>query len=288
MRRLLAVIVALVITCSQVYCQSVEDIAFYADAMVNAVQDVHRIRANDKLQPLISEYLAAPDADLEALQEVKFISQQPLEGSDYVIYTWQLKVSEAEYQSFGMIKRDGGEVITLSAVMPDGDSKYEITDSNRWFGALYYKVMPTTVEGKPAWLLFGYDGFSQYNRRKILDVITIEDGQVRFGAELFKRDTGGPRPDIYNRIILEYSKDSNVTLNYNPALEIIMHDHLINRMGRIPGQGATWLADGSYEGYKFDGTHWVYDEKVFEQVTAEGEYPRPSPVLDIRGEGRGK
>ena len=68
----------------------------------------------------------------------------------------------------------------------------------------------------------------------------------------------------------------------------LKHDHLINRMGRIPGQGETWLSDGSYEGYKWDGSMWVYDEKVFEQITEEGNYPRPVPVLDMRKEGRGK
>ena len=270
--------------------QSAEDLSFYADIMVNAVEGKHRTRANQEFNTLFDQYIRSSSFDAEALKEVKYISQQSTDNADFTIYTWQLKASENSYKSFGYIKMHSGEVHELKSVPHEEiDMPYELYGAQDWLGMLYYKIMPTMVEGKDAWLLFGYDGFSKLEHRKVLDVLSFDEaGQPVFGAEIFKKEEKSSRDNISNRIVLRYSMDSNVTLNYNPNLDIIMHDHLINRMGRIPGQGETWLSDGSYEGYKWDGSMWVYDEKVFEQITEEGNYPRPVPVLDMRKEGRGK
>jgi hypothetical protein len=273
------------------YCASAQallaDIDFYADITINAVDADHRVRANEQLVQLIETYLANEEADLAALKdEVPFISQQQLEGSAHTIYTWQVSVSDDAFETYGYVKEAGGKVVKLQDLdVLDGDTVYEELSPDRWLGALYYNTIPTIVDGQQAWLLFGYDGHSKFDRIKVCDVIRFVDGEPVFGAEIFKRGDG-PRPDVRSRLLLSYSSDSNVTLNYNPNLNIIMHDHLINRMGRLPGQGTTWLSDGSYEGYMWDGEYWVYDEKVFEQVLQEGNYPRPTPVLEQRGEGR--
>lgn len=265
---------------------SLVDIDFYADVTINAVDAEHRLRANEQLVKLLEEYLSDDDADLIALSSVPFISQHHLAGSPYTIYTWQVMASEDKYDTYGYIKEEGGRLVELKDLGDIGaDIAYEELSADRWLGALYYNVLPTSVDGSPAWLLFGYDGHSKFDRIKVCDVIRFVDGQPVFGAEIFKRGEG-PRPDVRSRLLLSYSSDSNVTLNYNPSLDIIIHDHLINRMGRLPGQGTTWLSDGSYEGYVWDGEYWVHDDKVFEQVLQEGDYPRPSPVLDQRGEGR--
>lgn len=269
--------------------QHVDDIAYYADVVANAAEGQHRVRANDLLVEALELYLQPSDADLTTLaNQAKYISQKPLENSDYVLYSWQVKISEDIYESHGYLKNAGGTLIKLADnAALSGDLVYEELTADRWLGVVYYKTLPIMLDGNPAWLLFGYDGHSKFDRIKVCDVLRIVEGQPVFGAEIFKRGDG-KRPDVRYRLLLSYSSDSNVTLNYNPSMDIIIHDHLINRVGRMAGQGETWLPDGSYEGYVWDGTYWTYDEKVFEQVLQDGEFPRPSPVLDIRKEGRGK
>ena len=58
---------------------------------------------------------------------------------------------------------------------------------------------------------------------------------------------------------------------------MIVFDHLIPRMGRLPGQGQTMLPDGSYVGYKWDGEYFNYIEKIYHETQAEA--PFPSPIL---------
>lgn len=270
---------------------SIADLSFYADVLVNATEGDHRVRANDAFMPLLETYLSSEGYSAQNLEAVKWISQQRPEAADFTIFTWQVKASEDAYRSYGFIRHDDGMVTPLKEA-PFGlaDIQFEVRDANSWIGGLYYHSMPTQVDGQDAWLLFGYSGYGRFDRMKFVDVLTFDDNrQPIFGAEIFKKQGAeAARATMLNRLMLVYSMDSRVTLNYNPGLELIIHDHLINRMGTLPGQGETWLSDGSYEGYKWDGEYWVYDEKVFEQVVTEGNYPRPNPVLDRRKEGRGK
>ncbi|MBT8189180.1 MAG: hypothetical protein KJO29_02030, partial [Bacteroidia bacterium] len=80
---------------------------------------------------------------------------------------------------------------------------------------------------------------------------------------------------------------ATLQLNYNPGLKLIIHDHLIQRIGRIPGQGPVFLPDGTYEGYEFIEGIWMYREKIYDHTYDAA--PRPKPVLgnkkDLFGKG---
>jgi hypothetical protein len=99
-----------------------------------------------------------------------------------------------------------------------------------------------------------------------------------FGKEVFIAKDEDGNPDAKNRLMLEYSSDSNVGLNFNQGMGMIVYDHLISRMGRLPEQGPTMLPDGSYCGYKPEEGKWIYVDKLFNEVSTT--VPRPKPILD--------
>jgi len=85
-----------------------------------------------------------------------------------------------------------------------------------------------------------------------------------------------------HRMIIKYSSESTIRLNYDPTLEMVIFDHVLPKKSPFPGQENTWLPDGSYEGYKLENGAWTHVEKVFEHKYEENEFPIPVPVL---GEG---
>ncbi len=137
--------------------------------------------------------------------------------------------------------------------------------------------MPFTSAGKTDYILFGYRQFAKFDKVKVLDVMSIKEDEVKFGKELFVRKIEGERDEIKTRLLLTYSADASVTLNYNANMGMIVYDNLITRMGRIEGQGPTQLPDGSFVGYKQEIDSWVYVDKIFNQTSDEA--PRPMPVL---------
>ena len=122
--------------------------------------------------------------------------------------------------------------------------------------------------------MFGFDGFSFFEKRKVLDVLTFrENGDPLFGASVFNR----PTPE--KRLILQYSAEAPIRLNWDEQYQMILYDHLIP----IPspfGRGLTMVPDGSYEGFKIEKGKLVYVEKVFNDINLE--VPEPEPVLEGR------
>jgi hypothetical protein len=93
---------------------------------------------------------------------------------------------------------------------------------------------------------------------------------------VFVRDKPLPVPE--QRLVLEYSAEASVRVNWDEQYQMVLFDHLI----QIPsayGRGFTAVPDGSYDGLKLEKSgQWKFVSKVFNDVMTE-EF-RPEPVLD--------
>jgi len=250
----------------------VDEISFFADITANAGIPEHRSKASVELEKNMEHWLSSDEFNTEDLEAMPFLSVKTPEDKSFYIVTWQLidGLNQHSYKGYIISTEDG--VVTKLNAENGGIPKnvaYETRGEEDWYGALYYNILETEVDKTKAYLLFGYDGHKEYEHRKVVDVLTFDQGKPIFGAEIFKVENEGRRDDIKNRIIIEYSNDANVSLNFKEHLDMITHDHLISRIGRIPGQGPTMLPDGSYIGYKWDGKFWVYIDKIYNQVSEE-------------------
>lgn len=286
---LLTIAFSLALTADAQDQQTLQDISFYADITANAGLPQSRAMAAEELDIRLSSWLASDDYSLAALEQIAYISVKAPEDESFAIVTWPVRNEQNSSSYYGYIRKANGKVIKLNAANADHSVKelpYMQLSAADWYGALYYNMLPTKVNGKEAYLLFGFDGHEGYEHRKLMDVLTWDGDEPVFGAEIFRKENTGRRNDVAMRILLEYSNDANVSLNYNQGLDMVTHDHLINRMGRIPGQGPTLLPDGSYVGYKWDGEYWNYVDKIYDFVSEEPPTDgrtRPTGGRDILG-----
>lgn len=268
-------------TYSQVDMAKVEsNLAYHADVMINAMEVQHRVKACSAFQKDFEAMLATPGSYDYSFDAIKWISRMQSDDQSYKIYTWVVEDEEGISTPYGYVQFEDGTYIQLRDQSNfTADTEYELNDDQSWYGAVYYKVMPLeSGMGKTDMLLFGYRQISKFDKIKILDVISVDDSkQITFGKEIFVKEIEDSRDEVRTRLLLTYSSDASVSLNYNESMAMIVHDHLIARMGRLPGQGPTNLPDGSYVGYKQDGDRYLYVDKLFDQVSETA--PRPQPVL---------
>ncbi len=191
------------------------------------------------------------------------------------IFTWQLEVAEGDYRYYGAIQMNDTTLklfplIDRSFKMKNPEQE-RVTNDN-WYGSVYYKILPFFFNNKPHYLLFGYDMHDYYNRKKILDVLYFdEDGNPFFGAPVFKYDE-----HLKHRFLLEFTGDANVRLNFDDDLGMVVFDHLILR----EGSQSAYVPDGSYSGFKYIDDNWVFQEKIFDQVSAKP--PHEVPLTEER------
>ena len=262
-----------------------QDLAYHADVMINASDAKHRMKSADAFKDLLVSTLNSDLSYAYPFDSIKWISKLEAEDHSFRIFSWIIEDNQKVSHPYGYIQLADGNLITLSdnAVLTT-DSEFEITDENTWYGALYYHMMPFIHDGITDYILFGYKQLGKFDKVKILEVLSIENGQVSFGKELFVKEIEDARDEERTRLILTYSSDANVTLNYNAGMGMIVYDNLIARMGMLEGQGPTQLPDGSYVAYKPDSNRWLYVDKLFEQTQEFA--PRPKPVLNgKRGSG---
>jgi hypothetical protein len=243
------------------------DLAFYCDVMTNAAESKNRITAGDAFKNAFIAELKKENSFSKTFSDLKWVSVKGDENKTFRIITWQVKNEKGRLMNNGLIQtKDGAITMLADAAEMTKDIEYEVTDATQWLGAIYYNVMETNTPNGKAYLLFGYNGASDNDRAKIMDVLSFEKGIPIFGAEIFKI-SDGDRPDIKTRVIVQYSALATVNFNYSDAMGMIVHDYVVSRMGiRDDGQAAA-IPDGTYVGYKHEGKYWKRIDKIENQIT---------------------
>lgn len=272
------------------FAQQKSDFSF-EQAEEKLAQLANRIITDSLLEDRLSAYEAFETSLIATLQEpgsfdypFKAIEAVSIQTADttFRIFTWQLFVDNTTYKYGGLLQKNTNEnnlfpLTDTSDEIAPYDIEYEELSAEEWYGALYYNMIPfDTVEQK--YLLFGYDGFEFFQKRKIAEVLSFdESGTPVFGAPVFSKQVEGYPATTKNRLYLEYDASIAVRLNYDYDMDIIIHDHLIQMKGQYKGQGMVNVPDGSYEGYYYEQGVWNYREKIFDFVSEE---PPRAPSAD--------
>ncbi len=205
--------------------------------------------------------------------------------STFRIFTWQLYVDVDQYRYYGAIQLNSPQLKLIPLVdrsFTVESPEFEVLPSDRWYGAVYYNILPfDTPEGRK-YLLFGYNAFGLFHHQKIIDVLELKDGKATFGAPVFHyHDPTTGESSVHYRIVKTYSAEASFRLNWDETQGMIVFDHL-TPMGGNYGQGITMVPDGTYEGFRFQNGKWIWVPMIDYQAVEEP--PRPNPILDQRKE----
>ncbi len=208
--------------------------------------------------------------------------------STFRIITWQVH-GDGDFQNYGAIQMNEEE-LKLFPLLDRSETYQDVEDRvltpKEWFGAIYYRLMPLKTRKKTRYLLFGFDNYNPMIKRKLLDVLSFEDGKPVFGAPVFEYEDGS----VKYRMLMTYYAGASTTLNYDVERKKIIYDHLIKHTDKS-GQNLQ-VSDGSYEGFEIKKGKLIHIDKVFHLKVDEP--PRPYPVLngesgpDILGRPKGK
>ncbi|MCB0706589.1 MAG: hypothetical protein KDC34_14845 [Saprospiraceae bacterium] len=266
-----------------------DTIALLSFAIINDSFPENRFGATQKLIPTLVAALKTPNSFNYDFGRTQSISIQYPQDSTFRVFSWQLYVDVDDYRYYGAIQMNTGQL----KLFPLIDRSFELLEPeqqvlgpDQWYGALYYNLKEFKTQEGPMYLLFGYDGLSFFNRRKIVDVLSFVDGKPQFGSPVFLEFTSEGGMKLRNRLVLEYSAEASIKLNYDELLGGIVFDHLIAYGGGVPGTAPQYLPDGSYEGYKLDNGIWMHVPKIFDQISEEA--PRPEPIFDDKGRDKQK
>lgn len=204
------------------------------------------------------------------------------DDSSFRIFTWQLVVSENFVRLHGAIQMktaDGS--LKLIPLIDKSDlivnQRDTITDAQNWIGAVYTSMIQKEYKGKKYYTLFGFNFNNIRTDKKIIEVLTFEDDKPVFGGKNFYFESTNQYSKDPARIIMEFKDAASPHLSYDKELGMIMMEHLVSQTGDEKKK-YTLVPDGDYEGFNWLNGKWIHVSKVFNQITAEGKPPMPTPL----------
>ena len=259
------------------------DLAYHADIFVNAVNPIHRERAHEEFYKAMKSVLEQDGSFDFPFDSLHWVSIQYAPDRSFRFISWQL-VGVANSYSYNGFYQDATQTLELNSAVNYGRNvEYEDIDTENWYGQLVYEIVPM----EDYYFLFGFKQIDQFTKTKVAEVLRIVDGKPVFGSSVFE-DNSSKYNDAKKRIVLQYSADALVNLTYNPGLNMLVYDHLVSRMGRLPGQGPTMVPDGTYKGYKYDAGKWSYVDHLYSEIS--DEKPKSGTKKenrDLFGRGKG-
>ncbi len=185
------------------------------------------------------------------------------------IIHWNIPKNDGTHEYYGFIqskyttKKNRVESIQLfpltdkSAEIKNPDNA--ITDNNKWYGALYSRIIIKKSKSKTYYTLLGWDGNDKFSQKKIIEVLTFDpnNGTPHFGADIFNFERKYPK-----RIIFEYSSTCSMSLRYSGKKDSIVFGHLAPTSPQLEGQFQYYCSDMSYDGFGFRKGKWNYGTDI--------------------------
>lgn len=225
------------------YGQDFTSLAFYEDtlkklgkAILYGEHDIDKYAANEKFQKLLEESLYLKNAYEFPFDSVKTLSKLSSEDKQLRIFTWNLPKKDGTYHYFGFLMSLNKakkryfiyKLDDKSELMENAEIK--TLEPEKWYGALYYKLIQTQDNNKRYYTLLGWDGNNTLTNRKIIEILTVsQTGEPKFGQPIFKCEKKKLR-----RYFFEYAKDASMSLKYEPQKyeQITREKKVVDKKGK--------------------------------------------------------
>lgn len=263
---------------------------FYSDVMINADAPENRNIASEIFAKLFAAELEKDQSFENRFEQLKWLMIQYAPDSSFRTISWQLDLGEKGFRYFGYFqKKDSGSIPFAGFRGTDPADDYAALAWSRWKGGLIYKIFLVSGPSGPQYAILNYRQIDNFTKIKSCEFLSIGEEDVILGKNsvLEAKEAGG-RP--LSRISLSYSADANAGIQLDDSATRLSFDNLIQILGRMPGQGPTWVPDGSYKAYVLkENGRWSYLDKVFTESMDEApRRNRDDKNKDIFGQTRKK
>ncbi|MDR2978878.1 MAG: hypothetical protein LBV02_00305 [Bacteroidales bacterium] len=187
------------------------------DEVVNCPDETQRFSLNEDFMNLLEMVLLAPKSfDYAWKNSTNFAV---LESPDklFKLFTWHVLKNNRSVENFGFLHvyNDSRKKFVIFPLYDKRNTldypEMTVGDHNRWYGAIYYSIIPLETKGKTYYTLLGWNGNNLFSNQKIIEVLHFKkDMSPVFGAKIFKNYPKGK----VARVIFEYNKESTLTLRY--------------------------------------------------------------------------
>ncbi len=190
------------------------------------------------------------------------------------IFTWNVPQPRGYQKYFGfvMVNMNGQlKVFELDDSRAEFKSPHEeIGSPSKWFGALYYEIVEQSFNNQTYYTLLGVDLNDIFSSKRIVEILTLDNGEPVFGLPVFRLNDR-----VLSRVIYEYSSRATMVLRWDSDHKVIVSSHLAPMQPSYAGEFQYYVPDLSYDGFTFANGYWVYNPDIDIRNPSRKRPPRP-------------
>ena len=173
--------------------QKEDSLKDYAVGIIQDSIDYRRFQSDSIFTKMFVRALKTPYSFYYPFDSLQTISIIYAPDSSFRVFTWQLVINEELTIQHGAIQMNMPDGLLKLFPLIDKTEKIKepqdtVTDNKTWIGAVYYRIIEKQNDGKNYYTLLGYDENTIFSTKKLIDVLTFEDGKPVFGGPYFNFD----------------------------------------------------------------------------------------------------
>jgi hypothetical protein len=255
---------------------------------IRAPNDEKRLAADEEFRSFLRDALAEPGSFKEAFDTIPQLADLRSGDDFFRLINWNVPLDDQthKYRCFIQFydkKNKTYRVVEMKQGYRDLEGEHrKIFNEKDWYGALYYKIIPSKTRktgNKRTYTVLGWDGHDEFSNLKVVDVLTISNKNIRFGADIF--DT--PEKNI-KRFIIEYKSDASVSLNYDASKKRIVFNQLVPLQPDLADMREFYIPVMQFDALEWKKRKWRFQEDVNVKMKSKGdvEYNDPPKPQNIR------
>ena len=255
--------------------------------VMNETNETARLSLNEDFMTMLEMVLQMPGSFEYGWDSLRNIAVLSDPDHIFKIFTWYVLKRDFSYENFGFIQVYNAarkKFVLFPLYDKRGAIDYPKTligNHNRWYGAIYYQLIPVKEKKYSYYTLLGWNGNNLFTNQKIIEILHFNKDMVPiFGARIFK-----DYPDRVSRVIFEYAKDASMHLSYetqeylvntgkyNPKTQqadfksvicpMIIFDELIPMDENMPNLSAYMVPESSLnQGFIQENGQWIFHKTV--------------------------
>lgn len=225
-----------------------------------AKNNSERFQLNNLFLSSLEKVLQNENSFKYPFDSLKQIARLTSPDKKFKLFNWDVPKDDGTFEYFGFMQiHDSKNNKYILHKLTDKSDEIKnpenySSDHKKWFGMLYYKIIPKKIKKNTYYVLLGFDGNDKISRKKIIDVLKFNNNNIpQFGDAVFKMEK-----KTVKRVIFEYNAEAIMSLKYNDKEDMIVFDHLAPPKEGLKGQHQFYGPDFSYDALKYEKGKWVY------------------------------
>ncbi|MDY6347482.1 MAG: hypothetical protein SPL42_03475 [Bacteroidales bacterium] len=186
------------------------------DRVMTVPDEETRISLNEDFMTMLEGVLNMPNSFRHSWDSARNFSVLTSPDNNFKIFTWHIVKDDLETENFGFVHvyNEGRKKYVLYPLYDKRGAidypKTLVGNHNRWYGAVYYRIIPVKAKNTTYYTLLGWNGNDIFTNQKIIEILHFNKEMTPiFGGRVFK-----DFPEKVSRVIFEYSKNATMHLDY--------------------------------------------------------------------------